>query len=157
MYPLKFRKAAGECPQPRVPSRSRPKSLPQTQESNLLRAFHYARDNYGQYLSDLATVERLRVQYGPEFDYVLERLTNLRDMLPDSVQTTTQNNITNNHTFKQPIRDKLMLPNTKSSCYLRLGCDTTPVADTISLGKKEVKIATSDGIISIKSQILTQG
>lgn len=157
MHPWKSRKAAGECPQPRAPSHPRPKSMPQTQESSLLRAFHYARDNYSQYLSDLATAERLRSQYGPDFDYIVERLTNLRDMLPNSVQTTAQHSIAGNRALKQPIRDKLILPNTKSSCYLHLGCDITPIADTISLGKNEVKIATDDGVVSIKSQILTQG
>ena len=157
MHPLKPRRAAGECPQPRAPSRPRPKSLPQPQESHLLRAFYYARDHYKQYLNDLEAAERLRAQYGRDFDYILERLTNLRDMLPTSVQTTTQPTATGNRALRSGGRDNGGGMPLRSSCYLRLGHDATSITDSISLGKNEVKVATYDGVVSIKSQILTQG
>lgn len=157
MHSLRPRKAGSECPQPRAPSRPRPKSLPQTQESHLLRAFCYARDNYGEYLNDLAAAKRLRAQYGPDFDYILERMTNLKDMLPTPIRADVQHSTTGNRGPKSANRDKLILPNTKSSCYLRLGHDATSIADSISLGKNTVNIATNDGIVSIRSRILTQG
>lgn len=157
MHPPKPRKAAGECPQPRAPSHPRPKSLPQTQESQLLKAFCYARDNYGEYLNDLAAAKRLRAQYGPSFDYILERMTNLKDMLPTSIQANVQHSTPGNRGRKPANRDKLILPTTKSSCYLRLGHDATSIVDSISLTKNAVNIATNDGIVSIRSRILTQG
>lgn len=157
MHPPKPRKAAGEYPQPRAPSHPRPKSLPQTQESQLLKAFCYARDNYGEYLNDLAAAKRLRAQYGPSFDYILERMTNLKDMLPTSIQANVQHSTPGNRGRKPANRDKLILPTTKSSCYLRLGPDATSIVDSISLTKNAVNIATNDGIVSIRSRILTQG